>query len=101
MDTGYDNIPVLYKNKVCFIDAVTRQTSWRQIPIFVKLGSLHDNRRNGILEYSNDLTLHTHCAHSFKIEKADRLLQNRLSSTILQREKDLKVIYSQSYTRCR
>ena len=72
-----------------------------QIPISLKLGLLRDNRRNCISEYCKDLPLHTHCENSCKNEKVDKLLQNRLSSTILQRENEFKNIYSKTYTRCR
>ena len=70
-----------------------------QIPISLKLGLLRDNRRNCISEYCKDLPLHTHCENSCKNEKVDKLLQNRLSSTILQREHEFKDIYSKTYTR--
>ena len=72
-----------------------------QIPISLKLGLLRDNRRNCISEYCEDLPLHTHCENSSKNEKVDKLLQNRLSSTILQREHEFKNLYSKPYTRSR
>ena len=72
-----------------------------QIPISLKLGLLRDNRRNCFSEYSKDLPLHTHCENSFKNEKVAKLLQNRLSSTILQRDNEFKKIYFKTYTRGR
>ena len=64
-------------------------------------GILQDNRRNCISEYCKDLPLHTHCENFCKNEKVDKLLKNRLSSTILQRENEFKNLYSETYTRCR
>ena len=72
-----------------------------QIPILLRLGLLRDNKKNCISQYCQDLPSHTHCKNSFKNEKVDNLLQNRLSNTILQRETDLKIIYCNTYTLCR
>ena len=72
-----------------------------QIPISPKLGLLRDNRRNCFSEFCKDLPLQTHCENSCKNEKVDKLLQNRLSSTTLQRENEIKNLYSKTYTRCR
>ena len=72
-----------------------------QIPISFKLGFLRYNRRNCNSEYCKDLPIHTHNENCCKNEKVDKLLQNRLSSTILQRENEFKNIYSKTYTRFR
>ena len=72
-----------------------------QIPVSLKLGLLRDNAKNCISEYCSELPPHTHCSYSCKNEKIDNLLQNRLSSTVLQRENEFKKIYVSTYTRCR
>ena len=72
-----------------------------QIPISLKLGLFRDNDKRCISEYCTGLSPHVRSEESVKIEKIDKLLQNRISSEILKRENLFKIIYSNTYIHCR
>ena len=72
-----------------------------QIPMSVKLGFYRNKQKLCCSEFCTDLPPHTHDENSTKIELIRKLLRPQLSQALLDRERDLKRIYSSTFERCR
>ena len=72
-----------------------------QILMSLKLG-LHRNKHNFCcFDFCKDLPSHSHSENNLKKQLLDNLLRPQLSRALLERERDLKRIYSATFERCR
>ena len=72
-----------------------------EIPISVNLGLYRNKQNLCCSDFCTDLPPHTHNENSTKNELLQKLLRPQYSQALLDREKDLKRIYSSTFERCR
>ena len=72
-----------------------------QIPMFLKLGLYRNKHKFCCSEFRKNLSSHSHSENNLKNQILDNLLRPQLSHALLERERDLKRIYSATFERCR
>ena len=72
-----------------------------QVPMTPKLGLLRDKDKQCKSEICDGLQSHTHSENSLPNKSLNRQLRPQLSDELLERDNELKRIYSSTYQRCR
>ena len=72
-----------------------------QIPMSLKLGLYRNKHKLCCSDFCKDLPSHSHSENNLKNQLLDNLLRPQLSHALLERERDIKKIYSATFERCR